>query len=567
MKLEFVYLIVVPFKERQKLIGKRKRAATLKTLHNKIAKLNRVNHKLQTKVWRVEKANERLKKKLQVSPATAVSKFLRGKSNSPEVKRRLIFLESYHKDVCDSFSIRSKKEKRIFAQLIAFSNLKKYKFMTKSKPIICLRATQFRRSNGEIQNRRNSVVKFVRKFFESDEASTMAPGKKDFITRNGVRKQKRYLNQTLKNLWQKFCNSDSPIIVPFTTFCKFRPFWLVWKKPTDRDTCLCVKHENMLLMVKQLLNSKILAYSNDDVEAILQKDMCCGGDSFTEDCLLRTCSKCKDYKMLFQHFDENKMLDYETWTTESTDRGSNITIKKSVSVPSHELVTKFTHEVPRYLQHVGRIKHQYRMMKKLKHTLGDDEILVHIDFSENFQCKYAREIQSLHFGGSRSQISLHTGVIYTSTGKKSFCTVADDLRHDPIAIYTHLLPILNNLRHMKKVHFLSDSPTTQYRSKKMFYLIWKKIPSLFDDLQLLTWNYSEAGHGKGAPDGIGAVVKRTCDSILKYNYDVGSFTQFLQVLKETMKTIQITVIEQSSFENSYQQLGAEIQGTTTLKGK
>lgn len=40
------------------------------------------------------------------------------------------------------------------------------------------------------------------------------------------------------------------------------------------------------------------------------------------------------------------------------------------------------------------------------------EAMLHVDFSENYGCKYAAEVQSAHFGGSKPQISLHTSVLY-----------------------------------------------------------------------------------------------------------------------------------------------------------
>lgn len=35
-----------------------------------------------------------------------------------------------------------------------------------------------------------------------------------------------------------------------------------------------------------------------------------------------------------------------------------------------------------------------------------------------------------------------------------------------------------------------------------------------------TWNFLEAGHGKGAPDGIGAVVKRTGNRHVLAGHDI-----------------------------------------------
>jgi len=48
----------------------------------------------------------------------------------------------------------------------------------------------------------------------------------------------------------------------------------------------------------------------------------------------------------------------------------------------------------------------------LKGRLREDEVLIHCDFNENYAMKYASEIQSVHFGESRKQLTLHTYQIY-----------------------------------------------------------------------------------------------------------------------------------------------------------
>jgi len=114
---------------------------------------------------------------------------------------------------------------------------------------------------------------------------------------------------------------------------------------------------------------------------------------------------------------------------------------------------------------------------------------------ENYAMKYESEIQSVHFGAARSQISLHTGVMYFRANKEhsdgesskkfdvrstSFCSVSDSLRHDPAAIWAHLMPLLELIkeRHpsVDTVHFQSDGPTTQYRNKKNFCLLAQVNP-------------------------------------------------------------------------------------------
>lgn len=124
-----------------------------------------------------------------------------------------------------------------------------------------------------------------------------------------------------------------------------------------------------------------------------------------------------------------------------------------------------------------------------------------------------------------SQIALHTSVVYTHNFQSgrvepiSVFTVSDCVRHDASAIWAHLTPLiqlaLEENPFTTTLYFLSDSPTSQYRNKFIFYMISQFH---YDFLQLNTviWNYSEKGHRKGAPDGVGAVLKRTADAAVKY---------------------------------------------------
>ena len=115
----------------------------------------------------------------------------------------------------------------------------------------------------------------------------------------------------------------------------------------------------------------------------------------------------------------------------------------------------------------------YRSLQlKMEHT----ECLIHVDFSENYTSKLAREIQSMHFGASKKQITLHTGVMHVGAGGKplTFCSLSDNCEHGPLGIWTHLRPVLDDLKTehpaVNIVHFFSDSPCTQYRQKMNFLL-------------------------------------------------------------------------------------------------
>lgn len=115
-------------------------------------------------------------------------------------------------------------------------------------------------------------------------------------------------------------------------------------------------------------------------------------------------------------------------------------------------------------RHVFNIQYQYSVLRSLKQDVGENDIILHIDFAENYLCKHASEIQAVHFGDSHKQVSLHTAVAYTANGIISLCSISSSMQHDPPAIWAHISPVLTSPS-ASTLHVVSDGPTTQYRSK------------------------------------------------------------------------------------------------------
>jgi hypothetical protein len=167
-------------------------------------------------------------------------------------------------------------------------------------------------------------------------------------------------------------------------------------------------------------------------------------------------------------------------------------------------------------------------------NLKSNECAVLVDFSENYATKYETEIQSVHFGASRKQVTLHTGVYYTADAKRSFCTVSENNRHDPAAIWAHLKPVLTVLKNntdIDTIHFISDSPSSQYRCVKNLLLMKKLIHSEYGFLNA-TWNFTESSHGKGPADGVGGFVKRTADGLVNSGHDIADAAALFSSLKD-----------------------------------
>ena len=104
-----------------------------------------------------------------------------------------------------------------------------------------------------------------------------------------------------------------------------------------------------------------------------------------------------------------------------------------------------------------------------KRSLSSHECIIHVDFSENYLCKYSAEIQAVHFGASHQQATMHTGVLYAGEDANPlcFCTISQSKQKGPPAIWQHLDPVLDFIkaRHpsVSVVHFFCDGPCTQYR--------------------------------------------------------------------------------------------------------
>jgi len=104
----------------------------------------------------------------------------------------------------------------------------------------------------------------------------------------------------------------------------------------------------------------------------------------------------------------------------------------------------------------------------------------------------------------------------------SFCSFSDNLKHEPVGIWAHLLPALEwskeKFPDTENLVFVSDGPTTQYCCKDNFYLLFTEPFGM--GFKSVNWNFMEAGHGKGAPDGIRAVIKRAVDKAVLCGHDI-----------------------------------------------
>lgn len=401
------------------------------------------------------------------------------------------------------------------------------------------------------------------------ENSVIDPGKKAVIKINGQKHQKQYLTHSILDLCDMF-NSDRAKKVSYRVFARYRPRQCLFPKVTARDTCACPQHENMKLLVNYL-NSKNIISENSHYR--LTKSLTCEKSSL--DCLSRKCNMCQEKKITL---DLDKKLEgrhtFKKWITskekrmsEKTGRDIVVTIAKKVelSMSTQELQKYFYEELDNFMSHLHKAVHQFQALKQIKSSLKDNEAVILVDFSQNYQCKYATEIQGVHFGASRTQITLHTGMLYTKSVKQGFATLSESLKHDSCAVTAHLKRAIIKLQSegrldgIDTLHFASDGPMTQYKNKNMFHLATQYLSKKFPQIKKVTYNYSESGHGKNAADGIGAALKRTADNLVKYGADIPDYETFVKYMIENNGKIVISNVTKEDIDEVSKELPKDIK--------
>ncbi|XDV16816.1 hypothetical protein PO909_016351 [Leuciscus waleckii] len=136
---------------------------------------------------------------------------------------------------------------------------------------------------------------------------------------------------------------------------------------------------------------------------------------------------------------------YMQWVTEDTkgQTKDNIettfkkTVKKKVETTLDDLIELFNGMLVKFKRHAFNIRQQYRYSRELKRNMAENECIIHVDFSENYICKYASDIQAVQFGASLEQATLHTGVLYVGPDAEPVCfsTISPSRLKGPPAIW------------------------------------------------------------------------------------------------------------------------------------
>ena len=498
-----------------------KRTSSRKRISRAISRANRKIHKLEKelktsnrKVWKLKKRISRLKivknesksnknqqKKENITPLTSADDEMRYVGLEPSkyktIRRKLQFHNvlveeikvvdpCFTKNIVNGKVTKKYKMKSITSQVFGIRRRSLMSTSKKMKKVL-------RKRLPEIQE---EIKTAVLTFLNRGDNSSIMPGKADYKTVSGQQKQKHILSDHMNNLFLKFRSENLDIKLSYSRFCKYRPINFSLVSYATRNTCLCIKHQNMALKLRCL--HKIGIINCDSPDAFV-KDVT---DHFDVDALFPA---------------DSGPFQYDEWSRVNTDAGQRMNIV-SKSCDRASFIKLFKPQLFEFKEHVNRVRNQYHALQDLKANLPRNHMIVQMDFAENFNCKTADEVQSSYF--NKCYVSLHPVVVYYKVNDtlhhKSFTFISNDLSHNATFVFSvikRLVPILETINlDLKCVHYWTDSPTSQYRNKHIFAIIKKHNDHFGVNC---TWDYFEAGHGKGPCDGIGGTVKRCADLAIK----------------------------------------------------
>lgn len=479
-----------------------------------IRKLEEENAKLGKKYSSLLRKWQRKNKTFSNSPMSRaqrdINQMKTNKRKSDKVRRKLAFhyvLTDEIKEGSLKHKFKSKQKSSIYG-VVGGKILQKYRMISYAAKETGLDRNYLSKLTNKVikENKRMRMSKEagrykekIQEFYERSDNSTTLPNKKDVKTKGNTEVFKKILNDYIDNLFEKFLLENPSIKVSRATFFRCRPEHVLPVAFTTKRSCLCIKHQNVALMTNKGLGQN-LGKSDGALDKFY--------DDHTNEELISIIER-----------NEALVVTYSQWKRVDVGNGKKKVNLINVEMSKEELKGEVIKQANMFREHVQLVRNQYTEIRRLKENLPDGHVVLQVDFSENYTCTSYEEVQSAFW--NKSMVTIHPMVAYyRNTANqllhKSFAIISDELSHNASAVLAfiqHIIPILKELiPDMIFIHYISDSPTSQYRNKYMFNVI-ADHQSRF---QIgASWQYFEAGHGKGPCDGVGAVAKRMADNAVK----------------------------------------------------
>ncbi|XP_070579275.1 uncharacterized protein [Ptychodera flava] len=457
----------------RRLGPKRRTQRALASAYRKISKLEGKYTQLQRNHEAVKKRLERLKKKTAMtanSPRSKTESLIRAarlnRQQASSVRKQLLLGNAVLAEVNKAKKGAQKSKIRVLHQTVAGKIVKKYR---------CIKSLSM--STGFCRNRLSNVTSknmtwskskrcrimeknkaTVLEFLTRDDNSRSQPGKADAKkVENGEKMQTRVLTDYISNLFAKFQAENPDIKMSIETFRRMRPRYILLTSLISRHSCLCTKHQNMALQMKTLRREGVVVPSNP--ETFLKEE--------------------HDIDDLVKQLPSTIVVSqWKRVIIKEKEKSKSVTRIVDSQMKVGDFIEAFKKQTFDFKDHVERVKTQYAEIRRLKEQLPQHDVIVHMDFAENYSCKTVDEVQSAYW--NQVGVTLHPIVVYfrgqdNKLEHQSFIAVSDEMSHSSptvLAILGKVMPDIKSLvKDIDVVHYWTDSPPVSIATKSYSILL------------------------------------------------------------------------------------------------
>ncbi len=389
----------------------------------------------------------------------------------------------------------------------------------------------------------------VLRFLKRPDNAACMPGKKDTLTIKKTKHQVYILHDYMHVLHSKFVHENPADNCSYSFFAgvrsKYRYIKLISHSPMNM--CLCKTHENMRLLLKATSG---LGLNRSP-------------DEFVQQTTVQQASV-----ILQQLPPEVKYWEWRTVPVQYGEVTKNRVKRLQYTATRTEFIAKFVALMVTFSSHASRVMAQYKAVRALKETLPPGHVTVQMDFSENWTVCSSNEIQSAYF--AKDQITIHPAVVHYRCNDvlmhKSYILVTDERRHSAPTVFQFMKQLVPKIRedlpmNVTFVHYVTDSPSSQYRNTQVFSVLARHQELLATDA---SWLYFEAGHGKGPCDGVGGASKRMADDYVRRGNTILTAAEYVSLGNSAGK-IKYLEVSRANIEDSRAQI-EELKTKATVPG-
>ncbi|CAG4991370.1 unnamed protein product [Parnassius apollo] len=243
-----------------------------------------------------------------------------------EVKKKLLEHDVLTKSLKLQFQTANNTEKNVLRNVLDNNILKKYKLKTRLRTSLGFKSDFKNYRHQKI--RTTALQKKIECFLTEMMLAAPLQAKKEYRTFKKVTRQKRYLLNKLIVLHRKSIAEE--VQISFSTFKKYRPFYVFSPKINDCESCSCKKHSNMQFLVDELKSLNIL--KTDNLNEVTTDLVC---DFYSKDCMYNNCNTCSEIRLKVDNEELSAKVSWFTWILKDHEyekEGEKKKIKKIIKI-------------------------------------------------------------------------------------------------------------------------------------------------------------------------------------------------------------------------------------------